>query len=168
MKNIADYLQRNRNYHRHEKWGVFAALAIVTLAVWSSQNLWAEGAPASANTLLVQNVSVPSTIDMARIGGDLSVIALVDKRTNQPAQGVWVGLRVKDASKRTPELTYYDWYSPHPERAFYPTNDLGLVYFPLESKIAGQIDYDIYVGNPELKTGAKYQKLDKSFSVEYR
>lgn len=171
LGHIHHHLRRNRKYHIREKWGVFAGLAAVTLLVWAGSSTWYNKAPASFNTLYVQDVSLPNFVQVTTpetAGLDLAAIALVDKRTNQPAAGQWIGLRVSEATKRSPQFTYYDWYSPKAERAFYPTNDQGVVYFPLQSEVGGNVTYEVFVANPDGPASQKYQRLGADFSVEYR
>lgn len=168
---IGHKLRRGRNYHTREKWGVFAGLAVVTLLVWASSSMWYAKAPASSNTIYVQDIAKPDVVGVTTPENDsidLAAIALVDKRTNQPAAGLWVGLHIKDETLRSPKFTYFDWYSPKAERAFYPTNAQGVVYFPLQSEIGGHVTYDVFVANPDGPSSQKYQALDGSFSVEYR
>lgn len=162
------FLARSRHYHRHERWGVYMALLAITFGVWSAGNLWNQQAPASVHSLYIQNISAPDTMALAESGTQLAAVSVVDKTTNAPAVGVWVGLKIKDGAERSPEYTYRGWYSPKAERAFYPTNSLGLVYFPLDSTKSGKVEYEIYAGNPELDTTARFQPLQKSFTVEYR
>jgi hypothetical protein len=165
------HLLRHRTHHRHERWGVFAALAIVTLVIWATSSAWITKAPASSSTIFVQNISAPDVVNVTRQTDkklDLAALALVDKRTNKPAAGVWVGLRIADESLRSPHFTYFGWYSPHAERAFYPTDDMGVVYFPLQSEIPGHVTYEVYVGNPDRPASQKYKALGSEFSVEYR
>lgn len=171
LHTIHHHMRRGRPYHKREKWGVFAGLAVVTLLIWATSSMWYVKAPASSNTIYVQDVSVPQIAAITTTEADqadLAAIALVDKRTNQPAAGVWVGLYIEDETLRSPKFTYYDWYSPKAERAFYPTNAQGIVYFPLQSEVGGHITYDIFVANPDGPTSQKYQQLDSNFAIEYR
>lgn len=162
------FFARRRHYHSHEKWGVYAALFAITFGVWSASNLWQQDAPASVHTLYIQEISAPNSMPLSESGRQIAAVSVIDKTTNQPAVGVWIGLRVKDPGESSPEYTYKSWYSPKAGRAFYPTNSLGLVYFPLDSTRAGKVEYEIYAGNPELNTSAKFQALQKSFVVEYQ
>ncbi|MEZ4210358.1 MAG: hypothetical protein R3B38_01440 [Patescibacteria group bacterium] len=159
-------LRRLRNYHPREKWWVFGGLAVITLVIWSVNSVWLDDTPANKHTVSVSNLSVPSDV-VKNEGFELATIQLTDKNTSQPVSGVWVGLRISDKAKRSPSYTYYDWYSPKAGRAFFPTNEEGEVYFPLESELDGEVEYDIYVGNPDVANYAKYQSLDTGFRVNY-
>lgn len=168
---ISHHLRRGRNYHAREKWGVFAGLAVVTLLVWATSNMWYTSAPASFNTIYVQDIAKPNMVAITTPESDnidIAAIALVDKRTNKPAAGLWVGLRIKDETLRSPKFTYFDWYSPKAERAFYPSDAQGVVYFPLQSEVGGYVTYDVFVANPDGPSSQKYQPLESRFTVEYR
>lgn len=162
------HLHIGNEYPRHEKWVVFGIMLAVTIAIWAMNVSWFESAPASANTIVVEKVTTPPVVGLDSNGGKTVAISLIDKKINQPANGTWVGLRVKDPTKRSDSFTYQGWYSPLAGRAFYPTNDAGLVYFPLNSTVAGPVEYEVFVGNPELKTSGRYRDLGYSFVVEYK
>lgn len=164
---IVENLRRARDYHPREKWIVFGGLAVITLILWAMNGPLFLGAPISSQTISVTNLSAPETINVEEEGIELAVVQLTDKRTNQPATGVWVGLRINDTTKRSPNYTYHDWYSPKAGRAFYPTNSAGEVYFPLASELGGEVEYEVFVGDPESTSYRKYQRLDAGFRVNY-
>lgn len=168
MHKLLYHFRRNRTYATHERWGVFAGLLFLTLAVTAGGWLLLGKPAASASSIVVTKIDL--TKDTLPIGdkptGEVT-ITVANKETQTPAVGVWLGLRIEDAILRTPQFTYYDWYSPTPERLFFQTNDKGQLTLPLTSKIAGLVRYEIYAANPEMANDAKYQPLDSSFNVSY-
>lgn len=124
---------------------------------------------ASASSLAVKSVEVTDKVVAA---GGLShtnvTITLANKENQEPAANVWVGLIVANSDLRTPAFTYVDWYSFEPSRVFYQTDRSGQVTFKLASVISGDIEYQIFAANPELKNDNKYQKLETSFWVTYQ
>ncbi|MFA5010262.1 MAG: hypothetical protein WC553_03530 [Patescibacteria group bacterium] len=168
MPHLLHHFRRNRTYNSHERWGVFSALFILTIAVSAGGWLLSGQPVASATTLAVTNIKLPPYELYAdgKQQGEV-VLTVTDKTTSLPATGIWVGLQIADPTLRTNRLTYFDWYSPESERAFFLTNDNGKVSFPLMSDMVGSLEYKIYTANPEAVNDAKYQSLDKSFVVKY-
>ena len=170
MTHIKHILRRNQTYAPHERWGVFAGLLLLTLAVTAGGGWLLTGkAVLSASSLMVTNVVLSDTaLPINQPAAGQATIIIADKETQQPREGIWVGLRVDESRLQTPELTYFGWYSPTPERAFYQTDSQGQVELPLASAIPGMIEYEIYAANPELANDAKYQSLHNSFTIEYQ
>lgn len=123
---------------------------------------------ASAKSLTVSQVELSAdTLPVGSLAKGYATITLTNKETQTPKAGVWVGLRIADTALRTAGATYYDWYSPEPERAFFQTDNNGQLKLPLKSEIAGPITYQVFTANPEIANDAKYQSLDYSFTVDY-
>jgi hypothetical protein len=171
MTHILHHLRRrNRgDYSSHERWGVFAGLLLVTLAV-SAGGWLLFGKPASsANSLAVSKVELSAnSLPVGSLATGYVTIDLANKETNTPQAGVWVGLKVADTVMQTPEFTYFGWYSPETERSFFQTDKKGEIKIPLKSQVAGSVHYQIFTANPELANDGKYQSLDYGFSVEYK
>jgi len=168
MHKMLHNFRRNRSYSSHERWGVFAGLLILTLAV-SAGGWMLLGKPA-ASAASIEVTEVKLSQEILPIGVDSKgtvTITLANKEASKPAEGVWVGLRIPLPELRTPALSYYDWYSPESERAFYQTDKQGQVVLPLASTVSGLIEYQIYTANPELANDAKYQSLGQKFTVNY-
>jgi hypothetical protein len=168
MKKILHHFRRNRSYAKHEQWLTVGAMLVLTIIISTSSWLLF-GKPASSATSLEvveTNISkthvVADSTDMAEVN-----IILQDKATLTPATGVWVGLAIPKYWQSTDALTYNDWYSFEPNRAFYQTDENGKVNFKMKSALAGAIEYQIYVANPELKNDNKYQKLPTSFTINF-
>ncbi len=168
MNKVMYHLRRNRNYSSHERWGVFAGLFILTLAVTAGGWLLLGKPASSAASVTVTDIKLSQNTLPIGIDSEGTVtLTLANKETTEPAEGVWVGLRVPLSELRTPQFSYYDWYSPESERAFYQTDTVGKVVFPLASLVTGTIEYEIYTANPELANDAKYQSLNQKFTVSY-
>ncbi len=168
MHKIFHHLRRNRNYSSHERWSVFAGLFILTLAVTAGGWLLLGKPATSAASVAVTDIKLSrDTLPIGIESKGMVTLTLADKETNQSMEGVWVGLRIPLSEFRTPAFTYYDWYSPASERAFFQTDSTGKVVFPLASLVTGAIEYEIYTANPELANDAKYQDLKQSFTVSY-
>ncbi len=163
------HFRRNRTYSHHERWGVFAAMFALTILVSAGGWLLAGQPVVSASSMVVDSVNLSEKV-VAADGASTTtaVITLQNKETQEPAADVWVGLIVPDINLRTPELSYLDWYSFEPGRAFYQTDQEGKISFKLASTIKGNIEYQIFTANPELKNDNKYQKLETSFWVTYQ
>lgn len=127
------------------------------------------GQPAtSAASVAVAEIKLShDTLEVGTTAAGTATITLADKETGAPAQNIWVGLFIPTDNLRTPTQTYFGWYSPSPERAFFQTDEDGQVSFPLVSTVPGSITYEIYAANPELANDAKYQSLHKSFVMNY-
>lgn len=168
MKRLLHHLRRDRTYSSRERWGVFATLGILTVAV-SLGSVVLFGRPvASATSLKVADIALSSEVlQVSDQPTGTATITLVDKKTDQPAGGVWVGLLVTNPVQRSAQFTYLDWYSPEPNRAFYQTDSIGQVKFALASGIPGEITYKVYVANPNLKNDNKYQDLEDGFAVRF-
>lgn len=168
MTHLLHHFRRNRTYSSYERWGVFAGMLTLTLAVTAGGWLLLGKPAVSASSLTVANIEL--TKDNLPATGQPEgavTVTIADKETLAPVIGVWVGLRIADPALRTPETTYYDWYSPAAERAFFQTDGNGRVTFPLTSKIPGAIEYQIYAANPEMANDAKYQSLHSALTVTY-
>ena len=168
MKHILNQLKRDRTYSTHERWGVFAALGVLTILV-SAGGWFLFGQPAaSAATLTVAGATLPQdTISADGQTSGQTVLTIINEIDNQPAAGVWVGLLITNPVQRTPALTHFDWYSAEPGRAFYQTDANGQVTFELMSTIPGEIEYQVYAANPELKNDNKYQDLEYQFTARF-
>lgn len=169
MRKILHHFRRNRSYSHHERWGVFAAILVLTLMMSAGSWLMFGKPAASASSLMVQSVNLDR--ETAPADGEASIraaITIVHKETNEPAAGIWVGLAIPETSKRTAGLSHAGWYSFEPGRAFYQTDARGEIEFRLASVVPGEIPYDIYAANPELKNDNKYQKLATSFWATYK
>ena len=168
MAHLSHPFHRNRSYASHDRWGVFGTL--LTLTVLVSAGSWFNllKPASSAMTIEVKNISVSQTslVANAKPTGEVS-FDLVNTQDNSPASGVWVGLRIENPLDRTDTNTYYDWYSPALERAFFQTDTNGKVKFPLISGKTGTIEYQIYTANLEGSNEGKYQNLGKSFVATY-
>ena len=168
MNKVIYHLRRNRNYSSHERWGVFAGLLLLTLAVTAGGWLFLGRPVSSAAAMTVTNIKLSQdTLPVGTKSVGTATLTLADKETNQPTEGVWVGLRIPSPELRTPQFTYYDWYSPESERAFFQTDTAGQVVFPLASVVPGTIEYQIYTANPELANNGKYRSLGQKFAVSY-
>lgn len=168
MHKILHHLRRNRDYSSHERWGVFAGLLLLTLAITAGGWLFLGRPVSSAATIAVTDIKLSrDTLPVGTSSEGTVTLAVADKETNQPVEGVWVGLRIPSPELRTPQFTYYDWYSPAPERAFFQTDAQGQVVFPLASVVPGTIEYQVYIANPKLANDGKYQDLKQSFMVSY-
>ena len=162
MKQILHHFRRDRSYDSRDRWMVFAALAILTMAVSVGSWLFVDRKPASATTTAVAIYELDSTEPVPADGRSAHQlnITITDKNTAEPKAGVWVGLKVDRPDLTTAAATYLGWYSPEPGRAFYKTNDQGQVEFKLVSEIAGEIGYNIYLANPQNSGSDKYERLD--------
>jgi hypothetical protein len=167
MTHILHHFRRNRSYSSHERWGVFAALLLLTLVVSAGGGLMFGRTAASAMPIAVQINLERDTLPVGLEPAGQVALTLTNKETMLPAANVWVGLRIADPALRTPAFTYYDWYSPKPEHAFFITDTDGQVKFPLASLQEGAVEYQIYTANPESASDAKYQSLHSSFVVSY-
>ena len=169
MRRLLHHLRRDRDYSAHERWGVVAVLGTLTVVVSISGAVLFGRPAASATSLAVASIVQPQAVLPADglLHGE-ATIAIVDKKTGQPASGVWAGLLVINPTERSPQLTYLDWYSFEPNRAFYQTDAEGRVKFSLGSQFPGDIEYAIYVANPELKNDNKYQDLGERFTVGFQ
>lgn len=164
---LLHHLRRKRTYNRHEKWGVFAALGIMTVLVGSTTFLW-DGKPAESSVpYVIKSVEAPTEIQLSNPEEATATITVMDETTNLPATNLWVGLMITDPKDRTHEYTYFDWYSPAPARAFFSTDTKGQVTFPLKTMEPGVVEYQIYTADPESDGTDKYHSLDKSFTVTY-
>ncbi len=169
MHKILHGFKRNRSYSSHERWGVFAGMLLLTLAISAGGWMLMSKPAASATSIAVTEVKLSK--DILAVGekpnGNV-VLTLAHKETSIPAEGIWIGLRIPLSELRTPQFTYYDWYSPESGRAFYQTDKQGKVEFPLASLVPGLVEYQVYAGNPEISNDTKYQNLHKSFIVDFK
>ncbi|MDD5605922.1 MAG: hypothetical protein PHR51_01150 [Patescibacteria group bacterium] len=168
MKKFLHHLRRNRHYAPHERWLTFGAMLALTIAI-SGSGWFLFGRPAaSATSLEVSDIVLAQTHVPASLETGTEVtITLRDKITTAPARNIWVGLYIENTWQRSEGLTYNAWYSPEPARAFYQTDELGQISFNMKSELAGEIEYQVYVANPDLKNDNKYQKLEKSFTINF-
>lgn len=168
MHKLIHQLRRNRDYSSHERWGVFAGLLLVTLAISAGGWLLLGKPAASAESLAVTKIELSAdTLPTGSQAQGYVTITLANKETDSPQPNIWVGLRVADMKMRTTEFTYFDWYSPEPDRAFFQTDEQGQLKLPLKSEVAGVVTYQIFTANPELANDAKYQSLNREFRVNY-
>jgi hypothetical protein len=166
-KHILHHLRRNRSYNRQEKWGVFAALGIMTVIISATSFLW-DGKPAvSSIPYGVEKVEAPTEVQLSDAKPAEAIITVMDRDTGLPATNLWVGLLITDKKDRAPEYTYHEWYSPISARAFFPTDTKGQVIFPLKAKEAGVVEYQIFSANPESQGNDKYTSLTEKFTVTY-
>ncbi len=164
---LLHHLRRNRSYNHQEKWGIFAALGIMTVIVSATTFLW-DGKPAQSSIpFAVSEVEAPEEIQLSNPKDAQATITVMDERTGLPATNLWVGLSITDPKDRSAEYNYYDWYSPEKERAFFPTDAKGQVIFPLKTSQPGVVEYQIYTADPEKEGMDKYHTLSKSFTVTY-
>ncbi|RLC37321.1 hypothetical protein DRH29_02420 [candidate division Kazan bacterium] len=167
MRKFLHHFRRDRKYFRHDRWTVFGILAAVTLLVllvnWTRLST-----PKDSNLVLTVSKTAISENVIPADGSTFSNVGIwVQDQNGLPADSVWIGLKIYEPSLRTPAMTYLDWYSPEPERAFYQTNRGGWVEFPIASKIAGEIEYHIYTADPKAPQNQKYQNLNSSFVVTF-
>lgn len=148
---------------------MFAGLFCLTLVVSAGSGLLFGRSAISDSTMAVQNIQVPDkAIEASGKTAGEAIITIVDKNTQTPIAGAWVGVRIENAEMRTPSLTYFDWYSPVPERAFFPTDDNGQIKIPLASEVSGVIEYKVYTADIEAPDHSKYQPLNSSFVITYK
>lgn len=167
MKNFTHHFRRNRSYHRHDRWVVFAVLAIVTVFVlfvdWSRLLTPKE----DDMILAVRNTSVSQDVVKAGSTTFSNVTIQLQDENGQLAKSAWVGLKIHEKTLRTPEFTNEDWYSFEPDRSFYQTDPTGRVKFPIASHVLGDIEYHIYVADPDSPQNQKYQSLNSSFVITF-
>jgi hypothetical protein len=162
------HFKRNRKYSRKERWLVVTGLLGLTLAVASFHLAGQFFDKAEAANVEVQYVGAPN--EPIKSNGEDSGIAeitLVKSGSTIPAINLWVGLKPKNKNLATAELSYNDWYSPAPSRAFFKTNARGQVTFPLMSEKAGEIVYDIYLATLVNDEIVDYQKLGETVTAKF-
>jgi len=118
----------------------------------------------SKSTMAVTGLNI-SKNELTADGQDFSMVSftIIDNQNETKLSNVWVGLNIVNPIQTTDDLSYFGWYSPEPNRAFYQTDQNGQVKFNVRSKISGDITYAIYAANPNRKNSGKYQNLDKEF-----
>lgn len=169
MKHLLHHFRRDRSYDSRDRWGVFAALAVLTMLVSVGSWLFVDHKSASATTAVLASVEVDSQDPVPADGRSAhqATITILDKATAEPKAGVWVGLKVDKPGLATSSATYLGWYSPEPGRAFYKTNEQGQVEFKLVSETAGDIDYDIYLADPKSNAQDKYERLEGTITASF-
>lgn len=123
----------------------------------------------SQSTIVATDLTI-SKNELIANGQDFSIVSLtiIDNQNNAKVSDIWVGLNIVNPTQTTDDLSYFGWYSPEPNRAFYQTNQNGQVTFNIRSKISGDITYAIYVADPDHKNSGKYQNLDKEFTLKFK
>jgi len=58
--------------------------------------------------------------------------------------------------------------SPEANRSFYQTGLDGQIEFKIKSKIVGDINYSIYIADPNKTNSGKYQSLNKEFTLHFK
>lgn len=169
MKHLIHKIRQKRNYSPSERWLTLGMMLILTIGI-SGSGWFLFGKPAaSATSLEVVGIDINRTQVIADAKDTANVgLRIIDKTTLQPAEKVWVGLYIKNEWQRSEALTYNHWYSFESGRAFYQTDAQGQVIFPVKSELAGAIEYQVYAANPELKNDNKYQKLEGSFTINFK
>lgn len=148
---------------------VYLGLAVI-LILFLSYTVWGliGNNALSKTNLEVSDLSI-SKNEITANGADYSLveITITNLNTSSFANNVWIGLDIKEDALTDENFSYFGWYSPSPNRAFYQTDSSGKVSFKIKSNIPGDITYEIYAANPEQKAG-KYQSLEKEFILSFK
>src|SRR4030042_4149063 len=92
------------------------------------------GGKASSSTILQASELTISKNQLIADGEDTSIVNLTitNQGDGSPAEGVWIGLNIKDPALASEEFSYFGWYSAEPGRSFYQTNGAGTVVFRIK------------------------------------
>ena len=155
------------NYMKILYLGIIIVLVILIGGV--SWMLLDNKALSQTTTILVQDLSISKT-EVSANGVDFSEVGIIlyDQKDNLPANNVWVGLNIDEEKNQTPEFSYFGWYSPEANRSFYQTGLDGQIKFKIKSKIAKDINYSIYIADPNKTNSGKYQSLSKEFTLHFK
>lgn len=146
--------------------GIIAAiLLLLSYLVWGliGSHALSQSTMAAADLTISKNEIIAN-------GQDFSIVSftIIDSQDETKLSDVWVGLNIVNPIQTTDDLSYFGWYSPEPNRAFYQTDQNGQIKFNVRSKISGDIIYAIYAANPDHKNSGKYQNLNKEFTLHFQ
>ncbi|MFH0912625.1 MAG: hypothetical protein V1807_03140 [Patescibacteria group bacterium] len=143
---------------------ILVLVALIAIGFWAWQN-FSTGA-AAVPSLQVGDLMTDKQVVTAD-GVDFATVEINILRDTEPAEGIWVGLKVKDPKQVTNEFDHFGWYASTANQSFAQTDANGRVKFEVKSKIAGEIVYAIFAADPQHKDKGEYDNLDFSFPLKF-